>query len=120
MVAITQFIVAGLMTAAVQALPQQATYSSATSAPAPASTDAFPNQGLLADLLTLPTAVRRFQRLLTEGSMKDIKLVTGDQLSKVVVFPFEAKANATKEENAKNNATTFGGVAVAAVCHSHT
>jgi hypothetical protein len=126
MVAITQFVVAGLMTVAVQALPQQAAYSSATSDAAPAATSApasgddFTNQGLLADLLTLPTAVRRFQRLLTTGSMKDIKLISGDDLAKVIVFPFQAKANATKAQNEKDKAVTAGGVTAAAVCYVHT
>jgi hypothetical protein len=52
--------------------------------------------------------------------MKDIKLVSGDDLAKVIVFPFQAKANATKAQNEKDKAVTAGGVTAAAVCYVHT
>jgi hypothetical protein len=108
MVAITQVLVAGLMTIAVQALPQpQAAASSATTAAPPAATQdpkAIAMQ-LFGKLFTAPTAVKRFQTLLTKDA-KGETLLTGDELKKQIVFPFTPKANTS---------TAKGGVAVAAV-----
>jgi hypothetical protein len=112
MVAITQVLVAGLMTVAVQGLPQpQAAAPSATSTPAPVATQdakAMAMQ-LFGKLFTAPTAVKRFQTLLTKDG-KGETLLTGDELKKQIVFPFTPKANSS---------TAKGGVAVAAVRYSH-
>jgi hypothetical protein len=70
MVAITQFIVAGVVAVAVQGLPSMPTYSTAVSATA------------------------RFKKLLTEGGAGQT-LLTGDALKKEIVFPFKPKANST-------------------------
>jgi len=105
MVAITQFITAGLMTIAVQALPQpqaaQPTASSAAAPAAPAATKAAINAADLASLAAVP----RFKKLLTEGG-EGVKLLSGDDLKKQVVFPFSPPA--------KTDATPKGGVTVAA------
>jgi hypothetical protein len=68
MVAVTQFVVAGVLAVAVQALPQMPTYSTARSATA------------------------RFQKLLTQGGMGKT-LLTGPALEKQIVFPFTPKAS---------------------------
>jgi hypothetical protein len=107
MVAITQ-IVAGLMTVmAVQALPQpQAAQPSATPAPAaPAN-----NADLFRDLFNAPTAIKRFQRLLTSGE----SLLTGEALRKLTVFDFNpakpaagAKGGATLSAVSSRNQLCF-------------
>jgi hypothetical protein len=101
MFTITQIVIAALAIGAVQALPQpQAAQPSAVSSapPAPASTP-----DIFDDLLTAPTAVKRFQRLIVDGAQK---LITGDALRKMIVFPFDS---ATPPPN-----DSTGGVAVAA------
>lgn len=103
----TKVIVAALTLGAVQALPQaqgfptvNATATTTTVAP-PAPTA---NQdALFDDLFTAPTAIKRFQRLLTQGQT----LFTGDALRKLVVFTFD--------RNTPPPAGANGGVAVAAV-----
>jgi len=105
MVAITQVVVAALMGfTAVQALPQpQAAQPSTTpAAPAPpAPTEDAAS--LYRDLLSAPTAMKRFQRLLTQGET----LLTGDALRKLVVFSFN---NATPAPNAKGGATKSANI----------
>lgn len=95
MVAITQVLVAGLLTLAVQARPQpQAAQPSVTptlaAVPAPSAAAPAPSQDdkdkLAALLLTAPSALQRFKRLLTSGGA----LLTGDALKKLVVFDFNA------------------------------
>jgi hypothetical protein len=102
MVAITQFLVAGLMTVAVQALPQpQAAQPTASSAAAPAATKKAISAAELASLAAIP----RFQKLLTEGG-EGKTLLTGDDLKKQIVFPFSPPA--------RTDASPKGGVAVSA------
>jgi hypothetical protein len=88
MVAITQFLVAGLMTVVVQALPQpQAPAPSATIAPAPVATKdakAFAVE-LFSKLFTAPTAVKRFQALLTKDAA-GVELLTGEELTAFWTF----------------------------------
>ena len=43
-----------------------------------------PNAQLVNDLLSAPTAIKRFQRLLVQGG----SLVTGEALRKLIVFDF--------------------------------
>jgi hypothetical protein len=80
MIAITQILLAGLITIAVQALPQAAKSSAAPSAtPTPASTIE-----LARGLLTEPSALLRFKKLLTV----DGKLLTGNTLKERTIFDF--------------------------------
>ncbi|KAH8689233.1 RmlC-like cupin domain-containing protein [Phaeosphaeriaceae sp. PMI808] len=98
MVAITQAIVAGLMTlGAVQALPQ-AVQPSATPTPSADS-----NAQLFRDLFTAPTAIKRFQRLLVKGET----LLTGEALKKFTVFSFN---DAKPAPNAKGGATKAANI----------
>lgn len=108
MVAITQFIVAGLMTAAVQALPQPQAGTLAPPAPAASDKDAADQAKakLFQTLLTVPTAVKRFQTLITQKVNGETKLLEGDDLKKQIVFPFTPPPVANQ---------TAGGAAVAAV-----
>lgn len=101
MVAITQIFVAGLVSI-VYALPQQMPAASAT--PAPASSVSA------ADLIKEPSAIKKFQKLLTSGAPKEETLLTGDDLRKLTVFDFNT-ATAAK------NAT--GGKTAAAVSFEH-
>ncbi|KAF3010900.1 hypothetical protein E8E13_009822 [Curvularia kusanoi] len=78
----------------VQALPQNYPSGTATAA-APAATD--DQTQLFIDLLTAPTAVKRFQRLLVQGT----SLLTGDALRALTVFSFN---NATPNPGAKGGA----------------
>ncbi|EMD95018.1 hypothetical protein COCC4DRAFT_147188 [Bipolaris maydis ATCC 48331] len=102
----TKIVVAALTLGAVQALPQaqgfptvNATATTTTVAP-PAPTA---NQdALFDDLFTAPTAIKRFQRLLTQGQT----LFTGEALRKLVVFTFDRNTPPPVGAN--------GGVAVAA------
>lgn len=109
MVAITQFIAAGLLTVAVQALPQ----AGAPAAPAPAATDKDAADQAKADLfqrlLTVPTAVKRFQTLITKKVDGQFQLLQGEELKKQIVFPFSPPPVANQ---------TAGGAAVAAVSSS--
>jgi hypothetical protein len=108
MVAITQFVAAGLMTVAVQALPQpQAAQPTASSVAAPAATK---NADAKAVNLASLSAIPRFQALLTENG-EGKKLLTGDELKKQIVFPFTPPATPSAAK---------GGVAVAAVSAPHT
>ncbi|KAJ8114640.1 hypothetical protein OPT61_g3520 [Boeremia exigua] len=84
----------------VQALPQSIPSSTTTPA-APAATN---NQAeLFRDLFTAPTAIKRFQRLLTQGST----LLTGDALRALTVFSFN---NATPAAGAKGGATKAANI----------
>ncbi|KAF1916354.1 RmlC-like cupin domain-containing protein [Ampelomyces quisqualis] len=107
MVAITKFLIIGLMTVAVQALPQpQAAAPSTTMAPAPVATKDAKALAveIFSKLFTAPTAVKRFQALLTKDAA-GMELLTGDELKKQTVFPFTPKVNST---------TAKGGVTVSA------
>jgi hypothetical protein len=87
MVAITQILVAGLMTIAVQALPQAAKPSTAPTSAAntPTSTNSAASIIELArGLLTEPSALLRFKKLLTV----DGKLLAGNALKERTVFNF--------------------------------
>ncbi|CAI9637807.1 spherulin-1b precursor [Alternaria burnsii] len=106
MFTITKVIVASLALGAVQALPQrlgarQDMVASASSA-APAAPSSTPD--IFDDLLTAPTAIKRFQRLLTTGPSNDAELLTGDALRNATVFTFTKPAKKS----------TPGGTAVAA------
>jgi hypothetical protein len=107
MVAITQALVAGLMTfGAVKALPQpQAAQPSASPSPAPpaAPPAADDNVQLFRDLFSAPTAIKRFQRLLVKGET----LLTGDALKKLTVFSFN---NAVPAPNATGGATKAANI----------
>lgn len=100
MVAFTQILGAWLMAiSAIHALPQpQAFQLSATATPTPAPAPANEYGDLLHDLLTAPTAVKRFQRLLVQGG----SLLTGEALRKTTVFSFNG---ATANPGAKGGAT---------------
>jgi hypothetical protein len=107
MFTVTKVVVAALTLGAVQALPQSQGYptpsvttASASSVSPPAATSSL--DLLFDDLFTAPTAIKRFQRLLTQGQT----LFTGDVLRKLIVFTFDR--NTPPPEGAK------GGVAVSA------
>jgi hypothetical protein len=111
MFTVTKVVVAALTLGAVQALPQSQGYptpsvttASASSVSPPAATSSL--DLLFDDLFTAPTAIKRFQRLLTQGQT----LFTGDVLRKLIVFTFDR--NTPPPEGAK------GGVAVSAVSRS--
>jgi hypothetical protein len=106
MFTITKVIVAAIALGAVQALPQSQTYQPSAVSSAPPAPTSTPD--IFDDLLTAPTAIKRFQRLLVDGAQK---LITGDALRKMIVFPFDP---ATPPPNG-----TTGGVTVAAVSHHH-
>ena len=96
MLTITNIVVAALALGAVQALPQAKpsqsasdAYATTTSAAPPAATPTDNQAQLFRDLFTAPTAIKRFQRLLTNGGQT---LFTGDALRKMVVFPFDSGA----------------------------
>jgi len=108
MFTITNIVVASLALGAVQALPQHihARQDNATSTPAaPAAPVSTPD--IFDDLLTAPTAIKRFQRLLTVGEGPEgPELLKGDDLRKATVFTFDR--NMAPPPGAE------GGVAVAA------
>jgi len=113
MVAIKNTLIAGLAFGAVHAYPQAATTlttavsaqptpSAAPAAPA-APVDAEKQAALFRDLFTAPTAIKRFQRLLTA---KGEALLSGEALRSLTVFNFNgavpaagAKGGATKAAN---------------------
>ncbi|KAL5424244.1 hypothetical protein PMIN04_003306 [Paraphaeosphaeria minitans] len=108
MVTITKTLVAAIAISAVQALPQAATTlatvatpSSAASTPAVAAPSPDPEvqAALFRDLFSAPTAIKRFQRLLT---MKGQELLSGDALRNMIVFDFN---NATPAKGALGGAT---------------
>lgn len=94
MVSFTTTIVAAVAFSAVKALPQATftTSTSPTTATAPAtpsaavpSPDPEVQAALFRDLFSAPTAIKRFQRLLTA---KGQSLLSGDALKNLVVFNF--------------------------------
>ncbi|CAA9956964.1 Spherulin-1B [Pyrenophora teres f. maculata] len=96
MLTIANIVVAALALGTVQALPQaKASHSvsdanaTTTSSAPPAATSSNDQAQLFRDLFTAPTAIKRFQRLLTNGGQT---LFTGDALRKMVVFPFDSGA----------------------------
>jgi hypothetical protein len=101
MINITKFIVVAIATfGSVQALPQGiAPTSTAAATPAPTDDQAQ----LFRDLFTAPTAIKRFQRLLTQGET----LLTGEALKKLTVFSFN---DATPAPNAKGGATKAANI----------
>jgi hypothetical protein len=96
MFAITKIIVASLAVGAVQALPQRLGARQASSA-----------SDIAASLLTAPTAVQRFQRLLTQGEGDNIELKSADELRKVTVFPFKKNNNTQGGNAVASNAGNF-------------
>lgn len=82
------------------AQPHSLSCSSTASAQPTPSVDA--NTQLVRDVLSAPTAIERFQRLLVQGS----SLLTGDALRKIIVFDFEGAQPASG---------ALGGAAKAAV-----
>jgi len=84
-----KFFVAALAAGVVTALPQPLTTAAAP--PPPAAPTANPNAALLLQLITAPTAVDRFNRLLLGA---DGKLLSGDALRERTVFDFNS--NPTK------------------------
>jgi hypothetical protein len=108
MFTITKIFVASLALGAVQALPQrlgarQDMIASSTSA-APAAPSSTPVD--FGGLLTAPTAIKRFQQLLTQGEGDDRELINAKDLRKMTVFTFDNKTVPPKN--------SLGGVAVAA------
>ncbi|KAF2688040.1 RmlC-like cupin [Lentithecium fluviatile CBS 122367] len=114
MVTITKTLIAGLAFGAVNAYPQAASPSTAVAytttpastptatPPAPAD-DAEKKAALFRDLFTAPTAIKRFQRLLTA---KGESLLSGETLRSLTVFNFNgakpaegAEGGATKAAN---------------------
>ncbi|KAF2478128.1 RmlC-like cupin [Lindgomyces ingoldianus] len=112
---ITKVLIGALATVgAVQALPNQqyvpsgfstvvaaSATASATTPPAPVQTQ--DNTALFKDLFTAPTAIKRFQRLLTTAGEK---LLSPEELKKLIVFDFNgatpapgAKGGAAKAAN---------------------
>lgn len=86
----------------VQALPQS--YSPYSTATAPAAPSATPDQSyLFDDLFTAPTAIKRFQRLLTQGET----LLTGEALKKLIVFSFNNAVPAPGAEGGATKAATI-------------
>ena len=75
-------------------------YTATTSAAAPAATT--DNSALIKDLLTAPTAIKRFQRLLTAAGQA---LLSPAELRNIVVFDFN---NAVPAPGAKGGATKAG------------
>jgi hypothetical protein len=107
---ITKIVVAALTLGAAQALPPSQSSQGYSSNYAPSATSTYyappaataSQDALFDDLFTAPTAIKRFQRLLTQGQT----LLTGDALRKLVVFTFDR--NTPPPVGAK------GGVAVSA------
>jgi hypothetical protein len=99
MVTITKIVVAAFALGAVQALPQLQSAQPSAAPTAPAAPPAAEDQAqLFRDLFTAPTAIKRFQRLLTQGQT----LFTGETLRKLTVFSFN---NAEPAVGAKGGAT---------------
>lgn len=101
MVTFTKALIAGIVIGAVQAVPQPNPSSTSTiTAPTAAATpDPEQQAALFRDLFTAPTAIKRFQRLLTA---KGESLLSGQTLKSLTVFNFNgAKPN----EGAKGGAT---------------
>ncbi|KAF2203907.1 RmlC-like cupin [Delitschia confertaspora ATCC 74209] len=113
MPSITKTLMCGLAAiSAIQAIPHPVNNNPTTPGPvvaAPSATNSPPavapmdNTNLIKDLLTAPTAIKRFQRLLTAAGQK---LLSADDLKKLVVFDFNgatpatgAKGGATKAAN---------------------
>lgn len=101
----TKIIILALGTiGSVQALPQSMSASSPTPTTTSAAPEATNDQAqLFRDLFTAPTAIKRFQRLLTQGST----LLTGDALKALTVFSFN---NATPAPGAKGGATKSANI----------
>jgi hypothetical protein len=108
MVTITKTLVAAIAVTSVSALPQasstlatMATSSSAIVTPlaAAASPDPEVQAALFRDLFSAPTAIKRFQRLLTA---KGQELLSGDALRNLIVFNFNG---ATPAKGALGGAT---------------
>ncbi|KAK7184629.1 hypothetical protein DPSP01_000355 [Paraphaeosphaeria sporulosa] len=113
MVTVTKTLVAAIAVSAAQARPQAATTlattatpSSAVSTPAIAapSPDPEAQAALFRDLFTAPSAIKRFQRLLT---MKGQELLSGDALRNMIVFDFN---NATPAKGALGGATKAANI----------
>jgi hypothetical protein len=97
MITITKMLVVAITAlSSVGALPQPIPSTTLTTIPTPAPT--ADQAQLFRDLLTAPTAIKRFQRLLTSSSA----LLTGDALKKLTIFSFN---NATPAPNSQGGAT---------------
>src|SRR5690242_18467122 len=96
---------------AIIALAALAALSAVSAAPAPQATPApapaapAPQADLFRDLLTAPTVVQRFKRLLVQGE----ELLSGEALRKLTVFDFNGATPAAGAQ---------GGATKAAVCSS--
>lgn len=108
---ITKVLVAALAFGAAQALPnpvQPSQSISSVAAASSASTVASPaatpvdNTALIIELETAPTAIRRFQKLLTAAGQK---LLSVAELQKIVVFDFNG---ATPNPGAKGMSYKYG------------
>jgi hypothetical protein len=98
MVTRAQIFVAGLLTVAVQGLPQpQVAQPSALPTP---GLSAENNAQLFSDLFTAPTAIKRFQKLLVDGET----LLTGDRLKQLIVFDFNGASSAAGAKGGKTSA----------------
>ncbi|KAH6643888.1 RmlC-like cupin domain-containing protein [Boeremia exigua] len=104
MINITKLTIVALAAfGSVQALPQSIPSSTSTPAAPAATAPASDQAQLFRDLFTAPTAIKRFQRLLTQGST----LLTGDALRQLTVFSFN---NATPAAGAKGGATRAANI----------
>ncbi|KAL1595050.1 hypothetical protein SLS60_009736 [Paraconiothyrium brasiliense] len=113
MLTITKTLVAAIAVSAVQALPQAAstfatvaTPSSAVATPSAAAPSPDPEvqAALFRDLFSAPTAIKRFQRLLTA---KGQELLSGDALRNLIVFNFNG---ATPAKGALGGATKAANI----------
>lgn len=104
---ITKVLVAALAFGAVQALPNpvqpsqsisSVAVASSTSTVAPPAATPVDNTALIIELETAPTAIKRFQKLLTAAGQK---LLSVAELQKIVVFDFNG---ATPNPGAKGGA----------------
>jgi hypothetical protein len=78
---ISKALIAALAFGAVNALPQPKAHT-----PRAAPTD---NTELIASVITAPTTIKGFRKLLTDGQ----NLLSGDDLIKATIFDFNDKAN---------------------------
>jgi hypothetical protein len=102
MFTVTKVVIAAVALGAVQAFPQSHVYQPSAVSSAPPAPTSTPD--IFDDLLTAPTAVKRFQRLLVDGAQK---LITGEALRKMIVFTFNPDTTPP--------ANSTGGVLAAAV-----
>ncbi|KAF1942449.1 RmlC-like cupin [Clathrospora elynae] len=101
---ITKAVFAALaLGSAVHALPQAQPSPTPNSAVPAAPAAAEDQSQLFRDLFTAPTAIKRFQRLLTQGQT----LFTGETLRKLIVFDFNGAVPAAGSKGGATKAATI-------------